>query len=521
MCILLNDSIGDAVADTMIPGVYSSILLACVNLYTVSLFALLFPLCVVIGTMYYVLFIYRPAAAAHNNHVGKMKKIENHDSVSSRSYQRLNRAPYVRSIYSIRAMRSNLMVYFIRVFRIIKYSVLHGVTSLSNQKIIEFNAKKVAMEKKWGDMNLPISYQGTIFTESARGDRPMQSDNNSQSSGCPRSGKYSTNNRKRGDYSMRNGDYSTTSYSPKNGNKSPIKINNGTDGTDGSRNGNDDPVVPMLLFLNLFTSTSAVTPSDSSTTSGNDNNGSRDRGESPKNDNNSSKSDYIPPENYSTTPRNDGNRPRFGNSSAKGSALFSLKNQMINPPAKISKMMTNRSETYRPPLTADERRAADMRVRAVSLGQTMPVAQRRESCSRVWILYDEDVVSRIRRLLSPTHEDHKVNDFSLEVTLNSLYSEFKRALDFFYPDGFQLLPSEKILSCKFFMEWKESLSAHLKEIIRGKTFVQVRIVNFSLFQKWFMEEYSRRIRSVVSARTRDHPVLDVNEEDYFPSFESI
>ena len=60
-CLMVNESIGDAFIDAVMPSFFSSIYLLADALYTISLSAILCPLGAFVGIFLYYMLVYRPA----------------------------------------------------------------------------------------------------------------------------------------------------------------------------------------------------------------------------------------------------------------------------------------------------------------------------------------------------------------------------------------------------------------------------------------------------------------------------
>jgi hypothetical protein len=142
-CILLNESIGDAVLDAVIPAVYSGVLTAGALVYSRSIPALIAIILTVIVTLNYWRLIYSPASRAHAKHVEEQKKV----SVLGPSPWRRSRR---RSDTSQAACQSSLE-YFKRVYNILKLKVQHGITLLSCQDTSR--AKRIRIMREWSGMN--------------------------------------------------------------------------------------------------------------------------------------------------------------------------------------------------------------------------------------------------------------------------------------------------------------------------------------------------------------------------------
>ena len=140
--ILLNEVIGDAVVEAVIPAFYSSILLLAVSLYSVSLFALLFPFCIVIGVINYYTFIYRPAASTHTKRKEAIKKLKMEGVQSSKNKMK-NEPEHHNSSFQ------EFVIYVKRVLNIMKHGLQNGITNFSNSKVKKYNLKTFRHRQIW------------------------------------------------------------------------------------------------------------------------------------------------------------------------------------------------------------------------------------------------------------------------------------------------------------------------------------------------------------------------------------
>ena len=166
--ILVHATVGEAIIDAAIPAAYTALLTLGAFLYSKSLAALLITFCVALAAINYWGFVYRPASIAYSRRKDKLRRLlyEGH------STSKINR---LRRSESIRAMKSSTYTsssksstsYLRRSLNVMKRSIQHGVTLMSYRRIR--SAKKLAVEKKWCDMNRPAL---SVSPSVARGSSP-------------------------------------------------------------------------------------------------------------------------------------------------------------------------------------------------------------------------------------------------------------------------------------------------------------------------------------------------------------
>ena len=151
--ILLNGLVGDAVIDAVIPGIYAGLIVGIADLYTVSLLALLVPICISVGVVCYLTFVFHPAQVAHKKRKEKMKRLELEASYLHTSTNRHPAKASSRGGHS-HASQYSPIGYFRRVFKIIIRAAQHGISWLSFEKQLN-NTKQKRIDKIWGLMNAP------------------------------------------------------------------------------------------------------------------------------------------------------------------------------------------------------------------------------------------------------------------------------------------------------------------------------------------------------------------------------
>ena len=172
-CILFHDAIGGAIIDFLIPAVFSAILVLGVTLYNVSLLALLLPFCVIIGSICYVVFIYRPALAGHSNRTRALRQIRREATISSNTSCHRDKAS-MKSIKGLRHSRQNLFDYMRRVSNMVKYAAQSAISNFSDRKLKTRAARRAASDRTWCCMNIPSSLQGIVQPTGGRESTPRK-----------------------------------------------------------------------------------------------------------------------------------------------------------------------------------------------------------------------------------------------------------------------------------------------------------------------------------------------------------
>jgi uncharacterized protein YeaC (DUF1315 family) len=157
--ILLNDRIGDALLDSVLPSVFSGIFYVGSALYKISLATLLLPTFLSVAIVLYFLYVYRPARAAYSQREKNMRLMSDQGMAYTRSTRSHTRERKIKCKFPY---LENTVNYFGRVFSILTHSLQHAVTYFSSYHIAVSRIKTFTQRKQWCDMNTPHSFQGSI-----------------------------------------------------------------------------------------------------------------------------------------------------------------------------------------------------------------------------------------------------------------------------------------------------------------------------------------------------------------------
>ena len=161
MCIvLLNESIGDAIVDVIIPGIYAGLIIGGAKLFAISLLALLLPICVVFGALCYYAFVYRPSVESSRNRKEEMRRILMQDIVqNARGTRRLKSDKTSVSAWSCYRCAIG---YIKRVGTIVKHGFYDCITWLSCGEVRSRNPRERIVQRDWCNINKPPSHQATV-----------------------------------------------------------------------------------------------------------------------------------------------------------------------------------------------------------------------------------------------------------------------------------------------------------------------------------------------------------------------
>ena len=167
-CLIINERVGDAFIDALLPSIYSSILILGAALYKVSLFALLFPLCAIIFMVNYRTLVYRPARKAHEERRILLMKRQLSGDFNCREVQS-RRQMHQQSRSSQSKVSDSFAGRIQRLLIILMYGIISGITHISDKNVKKDIAKKIAYQKLWCLMNQPASHQGAASLSGGKG----------------------------------------------------------------------------------------------------------------------------------------------------------------------------------------------------------------------------------------------------------------------------------------------------------------------------------------------------------------
>lgn len=157
--ILFNEFLGDSMVDTVIPSVYSGVMLLGVSLYNISLITFLITFCVITGVLGYLIFIFFPARHAYQRRLEKLNQSDAQVVTHSRSRYSKNSNRRPLSGISFYTEKEG---YFGRLYRDIKHSIQYTVTYTSFYYVAEERQRKQREIMQWRDLNMILSHQGFV-----------------------------------------------------------------------------------------------------------------------------------------------------------------------------------------------------------------------------------------------------------------------------------------------------------------------------------------------------------------------
>ena len=166
-CLMVNESIGDAFIDAVMPSFFSSIYVLANALYNISLLAILCPSSAVLGIFLYYRLVYRRAKKSHKEReillqtrkrdgaFGREEKL-----LQQKTYMELNRRPR-------RALR-DVGDFIQRLLVTLNDRVVTFITHVSAKRLRKRIAVDCTLAHKWCAMNKPALHQGTMHSNLER-----------------------------------------------------------------------------------------------------------------------------------------------------------------------------------------------------------------------------------------------------------------------------------------------------------------------------------------------------------------
>ena len=430
-CILLNEALGGAIVDSVIPAFYSAIFLLGTFLHSVSIIALIVTFVVLIIALNYWTFVYVPARQAHTRRKDKMKRLY-HEYSALMKLKMLKRESVKRNnevIKSTNYSRSmSLSVYLHRVLNIIKRSIQHAITLLSFRRMRHM--KSVAAKKVWCGMNRSSAFQGIVDADlRIEIATPV---------GSPRN-KLLKFVRRQSSVSIPDG--VTHMLSSLN----ELQIQNKS-----SPHKNVQRKVPSLLLSFSPTSNQYL----------------------------NEVTDYIP-EN-----QNDENNDYDVNHC----------DPVIH---RLAYGEERKRRKLRPLIIFEANEVIlALRSRLITFENRNSSNEYSNSNSSATSNNDDNYNS---------NSNSRRNSYDhLDISETVLFTELKRILEIYYPDGVALSETEKAEACESYNTWKQSINEHFSIVLIKLKPVRVRIISFKAFEDWFQKDILNVIRNNLSDRLLDN-----------------
>jgi hypothetical protein len=149
-CIVLNEYIGEKLVNLVIGGMYSALLVAGADLYSMSLPTLLFPICIVAGLIMYYHCFFLPARMAIIRRQEKLRKIRvQRETVTVSAHWRMKRQFADGTPHASNRPCS----YLRRVMSMIKHAAQSGISACSGNVLHDRRVSEVVTARAWCDMN--------------------------------------------------------------------------------------------------------------------------------------------------------------------------------------------------------------------------------------------------------------------------------------------------------------------------------------------------------------------------------
>lgn len=429
-CILLNEALGGAIVDSVIPAFYSAIFLLGTFLHSVSIIALIVTFIVLIIALNYWTFVYVPARQAHIRRKDKMKRLY-HEYSALMKLKMLKRETVKKNTEVIKTTNysrsMSLSVYLHRVIHIIKRSIQHAITLLSFRRMRHM--KSVAAKKVWCGMNRSSAFQGIVDADlRIEMATPVGSPRNKLLKFVRRQSTVSIPDGVTHMLSSLNELQIQNKSSP---HKSPHK--------------SVQRKVPTLLLSFSPTSNQYF----------------------------NEVTDFIP-EN-----QNDDNN-----------------DYDINQCDPVIHRLAY----------GEERKRRKLRPLIIFEATEVILALR----SRLITFENRNSSNNNSNTNSATsnNDDNynsKRNSYDhLDISETVLFTELKRILEIYYPDGVALSETEKAEACESYNTWKQSINEHFSIVLVKLKPVRVRIISFKAFEDWFQRDILNVIRNNLSDRLLDN-----------------
>jgi hypothetical protein len=460
-CILLNEALGGAIVDSAIPAFYSAIYIFGTYLHSVSVIVLVVTLALILIALNYWTFVYVPARKAHQKRKDKMRRIY-HESLTlsklnntMKKQNNIRKNEIVKSTPNLRKKMS-LSTYCNKVLNIIKRSIQHAITLLSFRRTRHM--KSVAAKKVWCGMNRSLAFQGIVDQDSTL-ELPSQLNS-------PKN-KLLKFTRRLSSISIPDGVTNMLSSLNENhieNNPNPHKIDR-------------KKPVSMLNF-------SPLSKSGKNSNSNELNNNTNNNNNENDNDCDIDATQCDPIVNrlaYSEVRKRRKLRPLI---------LFDSNEVLSELRSRLAICNTNNINN-------------NLNMNNNSTNNYPDFYNRNNNNNNN--KNNNNIIDRNSiNSINSVNNSNASTPGHLDISETVLFTELKRILQIYYPDGVALSETEKAEACESYHNWKQSINEHFSVVLINLKPVRVRIISFHAFEEWFTRDILNVIRNNLSDRLLDN-----------------
>ena len=475
-CILLNEALGGAIVDSAIPAFYSAIFIFGTYLHSVSIIVLVVTLALILIALNYWTFVYVPARKAHQKRKDKMRRIY-HESLTlsklnntmkrdknDKKENNIRKNEMVKSSPNLRKKMS-LSIYCNKVLNIIKRSIQHAITLLSFRRMRHM--KSVAAKKVWCGMNRSLAFQGIVGQDSIL-EFPSQLNS-------PKN-KLLKFTRRLSSISIPDGVTNMLSSLNENrieNNPNPHKIDR-------------KKPVSILSSLSMSSENSNNNQLNNYTKDNNNNNNNNNEND---NDCDIDATQCDPIVNrlaYSEGRKRRKLRPLILFDSNEVLSELRSRLAICNTNNINNNINMNNNTTNNYPDFYNRNNANNNSNNNINNNNNNSI--------------DRNSINSINSI----NNSNTSTPGHLDITETVLFTELKRILQIYYPDGVALSETEKAEACESYNNWKQSINEHFSVVLIKLKPVRVRIISFHAFEEWFTRDILNVIRNNLSDRLLDN-----------------
>jgi hypothetical protein len=116
---------------------------------------------------------------------------------------------------------------------------------------------------------------------------------------------------------------------------------------------------------------------------------------------------------------------------------------------------------------------------------------------------------RVRLITADSTSPCEVFNRHCEVPVQDLIDEFRETLDTYYPDGIEMTGEERDEVCQMLVEWKDTQNLRIAIEFVGDTLFETQMLDFLLFEKWFMDTFAIAMHQVRNERLLSHTLRHI------------
>ena len=184
------------------------------------------------------------------------------------------------------------------------------------------------------------------------------------------------------------------------------------------------------------------------------------------------------------------------------------------PPPEISNIMTSTTQWKRAYVEQTKNKKfadylQDPGERVITKKQDKDTQLRQMKTLRHFEPADILNIMRVHLITADSTSSCEVLNRHCEVSVEDLIDNLRETLKLFFPDGIEMTGEEREEACEMFVEWKNTQNLRVALEFLGDTIVETQMLDFLLFEKWFLGSFMATMHQIRTDRLLRHTLHHV------------